>query len=571
IPDRTSWTVDVAGGVDETLRLKARAGDATENLGWLVETYQIRTDGFKEMEGGRDTGFEIGDYLAKLRVNTDRDARTYQELELKLSFTDELSRETYLGLTSADFEVNPLRRYAASQADVMDAEHTQVQLRHFVRPSRAIDVTTTAYRNDFGRNWYKLQSVAGRGTSTVLNDPETYARELGILRGADSGPGELRVRANNREYLAQGVQSVLGVRGSTGALGHDLEIGVRLHEDQEDRFQHEDAYQMLGGTMVRTGSGAPGSQANRVSDARAVALYLQDRVRLGEWTVSPGVRYENVDFTRTDYETTDPERTAPKAAKENGVDVLIPGVGVSWEVAPAAHLFGGVHRGFSPPGPGAAADTEPEESVSYELGGRYRGRGVALQATAFLSDYSNILGRATLATGESGSGDLYNGGEVDVSGVELSLDVDPAWGTDLPVRLPVRLAYTLTRAEFGTAFESAYEPWGTVEVGDELPYIPEHQLSGSVGVEGSGWTVALSGFGSTAMRAVAGQGPIEDGKGTDGFAVFSLSAEYVLPRGGTIYGSIQNLFDDAYVAARRPAGARPGLPRTLLVGYRLSR
>jgi Fe(3+) dicitrate transport protein len=39
----------------------------------------------------------------------------------------------------------------------------------------------------------------------------------------------------------------------------------------------------------------------------------------------------------------------------------------------------------------------------------------------------------------------------------------------------------------------------------------------------------------------------------------------------TLFIGIQNLTDATYVVARRPAGARPGLPRTLLAGIRISR
>jgi Fe(3+) dicitrate transport protein len=37
------------------------------------------------------------------------------------------------------------------------------------------------------------------------------------------------------------------------------------------------------------------------------------------------------------------------------------------------------------------------------------------------------------------------------------------------------------------------------------------------------------------------------------------------------YVKVDNLFDETYIAARRPAGVRPGLPRTAYLGltYRL--
>ena len=33
------------------------------------------------------------------------------------------------------------------------------------------------------------------------------------------------------------------------------------------------------------------------------------------------------------------------------------------------------------------------------------------------------------------------------------------------------------------------------------------------------------------------------------------------------YVKVDNLFDETYIAARRPAGARPGLPRTAFLGF----
>lgn len=571
VPDRTEWLMDLSGGEDHTVKGRGYVGGRTGPMGWLLETYQIDTDGFKRLPGEEDTGFRIQDYVAKTRLGTARDAEVYQELTMKVGYYDEVSHETYLGLTDADFERAPLTRYPASRADVMDAEHWQFLARHFVRPGPSVDVTTTLYWNDFHRNWYKLQSVRGTGISSVLGSPEDFVRELEILKGSTSAPGDLSVRANNRSYFSRGVQSTLGVRFAAGGAAHDVELGVRFHQDQEDRFQHEDGFQMLSGAMVMTDPGAPGSQSNRVSEAEAVALYLQDEVELGSWTLVPGIRYETIDFTRTDYGTDDPARTAPTSVRENGVDAFIPGLGVTYEIDPGLHLFGGVHRGFGPPGPGADGETDAEESVNYELGTRIRRSGLALQAAGFFSDYRNVLGKATLATGGSGQGDLFNGGEVRVWGAELSADYDLAWGRALPLRLPVRAAYTYTSAEFRSAFESDYEPWGTVEVGDELPYLPEHQVSASLGLAMASWEVDLSVAASSPMRTVAGGGSIPSGQGTDRYVALNLAGEYHVPRVGTLYGGVQNLTNERYVVARRPAGARPGLPRTFLLGFRVRR
>ena len=572
IPDRFRVAGELGGGENGTGKVRVSAGDAYRNFGWMAETYQIRTDGFKRLDVGGDTGFEIQDYVAKLRANSDRAAPGfYHELELKLGHHEETSDETYLGLTDADFEATPLRRYAASQQDVMNTDHQQYQLRYFAQPARSVDITATLYRNEFARNWFKLQSVEGSGIGAVVADPEEFAPEMAILRGATSEDGALLVRANNREYFSQGIQSTLGVRFETGPASHALEFGLRYHQDEEDRFQHEDAFRMESGRMVLTRPGAPGSQANRVAAADALAFFVQDHFELGRLTLVPGIRFESIDFTRTDYSGDDPDRTAPTEVRENGVEAWIPGVGASFLLAPGVRLLGGVHEGFGPPGPGADERTEPESSLNYELGARVQRGGLTGQAVGFSSDYDNILGASTLATGDEGSGRLFNGGAVDVRGLEVSVEYDAP--LDLPslgdIRLPLQLAYTFTDATFRTAFESDFEPWGTVEPGDELPYLAKHQLHLSAGIESSRWGVHLSGTHGSAMRTRAGQGPILPAEGTDAFWVLGLMADYQVTPYASLFAGVENLTNEHYIVARRPAGARPGLPRTLQAGVRI--
>ena len=225
-------------------------------------------------------------------------------------------------------------------------------------------------------------------------------------------------------------------------------------------------------------------------------------------------------------------------------------------------VFGGVHRGFGPPGPGADEATRPESSLNYEVGMRWRRSGLAAEATGFLTSYGNILGQATLATAGDGSGQAFNGGNARVAGVEASLDYDLAWAASGVTRVPLRLAYTFTRAEFHSGFASDYEAWGTVQAGDRLPYLPEHQVSGSIGYDKSAWSISISMNASGAMRTQAGSGPIPRGQGTDSFVVFNASGEVQVNERGTLFAGLQNFTNQIHSVARRPAGLRPGLPRT---------
>ena len=577
IPDRLTWSVEGSGGEYGSLQGHARVGASGPRLGWLVEAYALGTGGFKELPDGAGTGFDVHDYMAKVRVSSDRSGGSpgkphpeshgdsYQEL--KLGYTTEASDATYLGLTDDDFGLNPLARYPASGSDLMEAAHSQIQLRHFWARGN-VDVTTTAYRNDFSRNWYKLQSVLGTSISRVLGTPGDHASALSILKGGSSAPDALRVRANNREYFGQGLQSTLGL-----TLGmHEIELGARFHQDEEDRFQWEDGFQMLEGSMSLTSVGEPGTQSNRVSSATAVAAFLQDEITLGPWMITPGVRFERIEFQRVDYVVDDPARTSPTRTRVNRVHAWIPGVGFSYR-ARALSFFGGVHRGFGPPGPGADEATRPESSVNYEMGVRWRRSGLAAEATGFLTSYGNILGQATLATGGDGSGQSFNGGYARVAGVEAAMDYDLAWAAAGVTRVPLRLSYTLTRASFRSGFVSDYDPWGTVEAGDQLPYLPVHHLYGSIGYDRSAWSVSISANASGAMRTKAGSGPIPRGQGTDSYVVFNASGEVSVGEHGTLFAGLQNFTNQIHGVARRPAswaaphvrGGSPGRGRAINV------
>ena len=327
---------------------------------------------------------------------------------------------------------------------------------------------------------------------------------------------------------------------------------------------------MVSGEMVRTSLGAPGSQSNRVSDATAWAVFVQDRIEVGRWSLTPGARYESIDFTRTDYGSDDPRRAVPEMVREMHVDAWIPGLGVGFDVGRGIDLFGGVHRGFSPPGPGANDETKAEKSLNYELGLRFADSNVEVQAAAFYNDYRSILGRATLAVGDdTGDGELFNGGSARVSGIELALNGEPSLGFDGQFSVPFRLAYTHTSTEFGTSFESAFPPWGVVEEGDELPYVPRHQLHAAIGVAHPLWAIELTADRISATRTQAGRGAVSPEQETDEYTVWSLSGEYTLSPRAKLFVGVQNLTAAEYVVARRPAGARPGLPRTLLAGIRI--
>lgn len=570
IPTTSGGRIDVRVGDYNTHDAHVNFGNHGRRISWLMETVQSSSDGFKHIDGPTtgNTGYKLKDYLAKLQLDSDPSGALHQSLRLKLGYTEQDSDATYLGLVDSDFAVDPMRRYAASAGDVFTSVHEQYQLSYVIDPGNSWRGEITAYRNDFSRNWYKLQSVATTSIGNVLDDEVAFATELGYLRGATSPDGAIVKRANNRSYYSRGLEAKLA-----WDMGyHDTEIaltaGIRLHEDEEDRFQHEDGYRMEDGALILTTAGPPGSRTNRVSEADVRAVFVDTEIRMGAWILTPGLRFEDIDMRRVDFATDDPARQhGPARARENGVSVLIPGMGALYRVNEDWRLLAGIHKGFNPPAPGSSASEE--NSINIEIGTRYSRGAFDVEAIYFINDYDNLVGTVTESTGGGEIGDQFDGGEVTVSGLEFSAGYDWHLGR---IDLPVSLQYTwTTEAEFRSAFDSDFAPWGQVEIGDELPYIPEHQLRAAAGLQTERWRINVAASYIGELRTKAGQGAFVAQDAVDDRVVWDLIAGWQFTPKLATYVKIDNLLDKSYIAARRPAGARPGLPRTAYLGltYRL--
>ena len=571
IPEDTGGTIDVRWGDHNTRDAHLNFGARGERVSWLLETVQSASDGFKTIDGpvGGNTGYDLKDYVAKVQFDSDPTAAVYQSLRFKTGYTDQMSDETYLGLVDDDFVLDPNRRYAASAGDNFVSEHEQYQLSYVVDPGNSWRGTVTAYRNEFARNWYKLQAVNGTSIGDVLDDTVSNTAEFAYLTGLTSPDDAITKRANNRTYFSQGIQAQIEWDFGFGDTEVALTTGVRIHDDEEDRFQHEDAFRMEDGVLTVTTAGAPGSTTNRVSTADVRSLFVDTQIRSGAWILTPGVRFEDIDMRRLDFSTSDPTRAnGPTRVRENSSSVVIPGMGALYRLNEEWRLLAGVHKGFNPPAPGSTASEET--SLNIEAGVRFDSGRLNFESIYFRNDYDNLVGTVTESTGGGGDiGDQFDGGEVLVSGLELSSAYSWSVGK---VELPLSLKYTWTNeAEFRNAFDSGFDPWGEVEVGDELPYIPEHQFRVTAGLLGERWSTNIAANYIDDMRTRAGQGTFEPGESVDSHVVWDMIASWQFTERLASYIKVDNLLDETYIAARRPAGVRPGLPRTAYLGltYRL--
>jgi Fe(3+) dicitrate transport protein len=570
IPSEFSGQVRASYGSFNSSQLHAKIGGGNNNFGYMIEYLNYGSDGFKTLPSGKDTGFNKNDVVAKFKINLFPKATVQQSLEFKFQYADEESNETYLGLSEADFNANPFSRYASSNNDLMTTNHSQYMLTHVVNFTNNIRLTTTAYQNNFARNWYKLNDVTfntdKQSIANILENPTTLSDHFNIVNGTvNSGADAIGIKANNRKYLSQGVQTKLDYHWYKGDAFHDIEVGFRYHYDEEDRFQWVDKYSISDvGILNLTTAGVAGTDANRITSANAFASFITYKLKYNNWTFTPGVRYENISLKREDFGKSDVTRSGVNLAeRENNVGVFIPGMGANYKFNNDFSLFGGIHKGFSPPG--NQDGQEPEESINYELGTRFNLGKLKAELVGFYNDYSNLLGSDLAATGGTGSLDQFNAGEVKVNGIELLLNYNFA-NADAKIAFPMSVGYTFTNTEFQNSFGSDDSLWGTVTVGDELPYIPKHQFNTSFSVEHSAFEINLNARFNGEFRTQAGTGTIATNEKVASNFIVDLSGKYFINKNLNATANIINLLDNTYAVSRVPAGLRPGHPFGMYAG-----
>jgi Fe(3+) dicitrate transport protein len=214
IPSEFSGQVRASYGSFNSNQLQAKIGGSTKRIGYMVQYVNYGSDGFKTLPSGKNTGFNKNDLVAKIAINLFPDAIVQQSVEFKFQYADEVGNETYLGLSENDFNNNPFARYASSNEDKMTTDHSQYMLTYKVDFNKNTRLTTTAYQNNFARNWYKLDAITFSGDkqsiATILENPTTLSNHFNIVNGSvNSDLDAIGVKANNRKYYAQGLQTKL--------------------------------------------------------------------------------------------------------------------------------------------------------------------------------------------------------------------------------------------------------------------------------------------------------------------------------------------------------------------------
>jgi len=561
-------------------------------FGYLVELYTRNNRGFKRMikndidsiasirnSDELDTGFVRTEPMIKLSFEPKSDK--YQRWEMKFGHTNLDANETYVGIGEGDIGVNTYRRYPGSRFDEIESTQFRSYIRHFIELSQKTKLTTTAYGNTFNRNWQKLNKVHGGDISEALAGNDTTDWLALIGRGA----GTLEIKNNNRAYYSWGVQFDLAHQWQTGDIEHNLEVGVRFHEDQIRRKQWtESMNQDAGGNITSVTTNRRGGSDNKTQNVFAVSTNVSDKMKFGKFTFTPGVRVETMD---AQYCSGDGCGNSPSTEFDRTYAIIVGGGSMKYDWIDAdgrdVDIFGGIHRGFSPAGPSQlSSGVEEETSIGMELGVRYANAKRAFTTEAVI--YHTMLDNLIVSDSVGGAGSIKtrNAGKVENIGLEYSLNYDRGLDKGWSWQMPMYIAATWQSAVFreigaSTDQESIY---ASANIGNDVPYIPEFNLSFGWGAIFEKWSYNIDANflskmyadGANQSKQINPQTAAKDVRFGDipSRLVVDGSLGYQLSKKARWFANIKNMTGKEYIVSRQPHGPRPGLPFSFMAGLELT-
>jgi Fe(3+) dicitrate transport protein len=556
--DPFSAEVELAQGSFQFRKALALVGGKTGAWGWSILGAQMESDGFKTLTNGDDTGFHKRDLLGKLTYDLSDD----QQFFLKAGWSDELSNESYLGLTKADFEADPYQRYAASERDQMKNGHRTFAMGHELRAGDFLS-RVTLYNHTFDRMWKRFDGMSDRSIdirAVLANPVGQYAHIYDVIKGLDDslGTGDLVLQANNhRSYYSRGINWDGQYLWNLGEYrSNQLEWGLRLHQDSIRHDHTSDTFTMISGHLQPSGEPSGVGAQDRIS-AQAWSAFVWDTYTVGDWRFSGGVRQEWVEIEENDYSAVNNDYSNKRAA-------TMPGVGVFHQIDKNLGWLLGIYRGMGL----AAADDQgsgkPEESINYESGFRYMQGSMLVDLIGYWNDYRNIKGTCSASEGCSTSTrDIsFDGGKAKIYGYELTASHQFRAGG---LEFPTALQYTLTQASFDGNFVSGLTDWGLGEIqkGDPIPYVPRHQLGIQAGLR---WEPILFNLQWKRQSKSYDQALAQGRETLPASSLLDASLRVTVAENYEIYTTADNLTNEKRIASFRPFGARPGKPQAFVFG-----
>lgn len=485
-------TVQVKGGTNRYVSLFGEVGGfGSDEVRPQVQVLAKRGDGYRQ-----NNDFIQLNGTAKLQARLGEDRSLY----LKTNVNYERLNATYTGLTPYSFRNNPTfnpkddDRYRVFRASV-----GAIYNRRYADNAQG---TTRFYANVFDRPWWREKDVFV--DAEAYRDPNRDAEPVPpntpgpLLRVgiSDAVEGDLQGRSpyfgKVRTFYVTGVEHSVDLQHSL--LGGDgaLEVGGRLHWERfKDNRRISDEVGVREGVFYRGDPSDPSSLevvgGSSTFETTALSLYALEEVQWGPLQLSPGMRFEVFEQSRIN-------RLTGSQYRDKTSVVPLPSLGFNldlgtYRLGPQAgdgnvRLFGGVHRGYTPPSSATFAivgfdsptstgaddgfDLKAEKSWNTELGLRGRSDIGQFEATGFYLYVEDLVGGRTQFQ--------KNLGVVRSYGLEFQTRLQ---GSALVGPLPtLDVSYTFLRSEVVQGTITSAIDGGPVDIsGNELPAAPTHSAT----------------------------------------------------------------------------------------------
>lgn len=478
--DGFAGSVQATAGNNDFTGLHANVGYGDERGGIMFDALQNKGDGIRD-----NHEFDVQEYSVKGQLKlTDR-----QTLTAKASYYEEDSNVSETGLGEIDYARDKFQA-PSGKNDHFKQERKTLQLQHIFQIDNTTKLSTQAYYADTYRTSFRQTDAPGGFDNDVtgVSTGETFLERCpaGVDRvvANETDAETCGGRHRPRSYTYYGFEPRLDFQHNLFGIQSDAVVGFRYHQEDIKRrqFRGNDAraqsLSFLKANAEQLGIG--GSVADFREDIRidveAKSYYAQNTFYVGDWSLTPGVRVEDVKIKTTVKQAAG---NVANNSRTNSQTEVLPGFGVAWNGIANTTVFGGIHKGFAPPRPDRDLDdadifnTKPETSVNYELGLRSTFyKGISFESTLFHTQLDDIVIN-------SGNGSFVNGGESEQTGFELAGRVD--FGTIYNTSHNIYLLGSYTnvfKAEFN---KNGLDADDGIVKGDRLPYAPRHIASLSLG------------------------------------------------------------------------------------------
>lgn len=527
----TAYTEN-AGGTDN---LYSNYSALSANRGpWSAGGYFHRRQG----DGFRDSNSDFSVMGGGPKVILDRGEQGRWEMAFD-TYREEHGEPG--GLTRAAFDSNPDQTNLRFDRFRLNREAGSLIYTRDLSPETQVEVKA------FG-GYYKRFSKRQRGGG------------FGVApAGADSSTNTIETQ---RFYTAGFEPRVRHTYEAFGSPDHTVAAGLLLYNSDSPRVDKR-------GITPDADTGPVRNDSDR--SMQYLSLFAENRFRFGDLSIVPGVRLEQIwQRVKENINLDKSSRGAPLQRSREYDVVPLFGLGASYDVKPSVAVYGNVSQAYRPKiftqsvptGATRIINGDLEEGRAWQAEVGLRGKPtpyLTWDASLFHMNFDNQIGTV--------GAEILNVGEAVHQGFELAGEVDligwsdAARGTRLADRFGSFSVFgnlTLLDAEFVDGPRNGNEP----------QYAPKYQAKGGLQyARGERAKVALT-------STFVGQHFADDGHTPNRFIpsykVWDLTAEFQVYKDTlTLFGGINNLFDEHYYARVRGDGIDPAYERNFYAGATL--